>query len=369
MVTTKTGLQFTARHRYDAGFQLDVEFSAPAGVTAIFGPSGGGKTTILHIIAGVLKPQRGVVRWNDLALLDTDARVCVPPEERNIGIVSQDNLLFPHLSVERNLCYGRRRRTTQAIDFDKVVQVLGLSPLLKRLPHMLSGGQRQRTALGRAILSNPSLLLMDEPLAALDEKLKDRILSYLERVVAEWHIPTLFVSHNQSDVRRLAQNVVVIENGSVVDTGPTGSTLDRAAIVGLRSHPGPINLLRLTSVRRVGDHYEGRIGEQNFHLPDAPERDEDGTWITIRPSGVAISRGDVAGLSIRNHLRGKVEQIAPCGEHVFVAVDVGQRLWAELTPEAVRELELSPGVGVVCLIKSVAAHLLPPAADNGISPE
>lgn len=362
-------LHFQARHRYDSGFLLDAEFSAAGGVTAIFGPSGGGKSTVLHIIAGILRPQSGVVCWRGETLLDTVAGVCPPPEQRNIGLVSQDNLLFPHLSVERNLRYGLHRRSAQAIDFDKVVKVLELASLLDRAPQTLSGGQRQRTALGRAILRGPALLLMDEPLTAIDANLKDRILSYLERAIDEWRIPTLFVSHDQGDVRRLAENVVVMEDGRVIDAGPTTPTLDRAAIVGMQSHPGPINLLRVTAIRQIGEHHEGRIGDQCFHLPAAPERGDDAAWMTIRPSGVALSRRDVSGLSIRNHLRGSVEQVVPCGERVFVSVDVGQRLWAELTPEAVRELELAIGVSVFCLIKSVAARMIAPAADDGEASE
>ena len=209
-------LHFHCRHVYPDGFTLECAFEMGDGVTALFGPSGSGKTTVLGLISGLLTPLAGTIHLGGLVLLDTSAGVCLPPEKRHIGMVFQDHLLFPHLSVAQNLRYGRRRRPCRLIDFDRVVQVLELGSLLDRWPHTLSGGQRQRVSLGRALLRGPELLLMDEPLTALEADLKDRILLYLERAVTEWRVPTLFVSHNQSDGRRLADQVIVLEAGHLV---------------------------------------------------------------------------------------------------------------------------------------------------------
>ncbi len=214
-------LSFQCRHRFRSGLTLDAAFDTTAQVTALLGPSGAGKTTILYMIAGLLRPQSGTIQMNDHSWLDTRRGVNVPVERRRVGFVFQDHLLFPHLSVERNLMYGRRRRAgrSSAIDVARVIEVLELAELLGRAVRNLSGGEKQRVALGRSLLCGPELLLLDEPLAALDDAIKNRILTYLERVVAEWHVPTIYVSHNAGEVRRLADYVVVMEQGRVVCCG------------------------------------------------------------------------------------------------------------------------------------------------------
>ena len=214
-------LELQCRHRFPGGFQLQMSLELDHPVTALFGPSGSGKTTTLSIIAGFLAPEQGMLRLEGNTLLDTARRVDVAPERRRVGVVFQDHLLFPHLSVEKNLRYGQRHRRgrRRSIRLARVVEVLEIGPLLLRYPRNLSGGERQRVALGRALLSDPDLLLMDEPLAALDAALKARILAYLERVVAEWRIPALFVTHSQAEVRRLADWVVVLQDGRVTASG------------------------------------------------------------------------------------------------------------------------------------------------------
>jgi molybdate transport system ATP-binding protein len=213
-------LSFHCRHRFSSGFTHEVQFETTAGVIGLFGPSGAGKTTTLAIIAGALRPQRGVVRLGERTLLDTDCRIAVPPQRRKIGCVFQDLRLFPHLTVEQNLRYGMIRRPARKIDFARVVEILELDALLDRAPRSLSGGEQQRAALARAVLQGPELLLLDEPLTALDAPLKARIVDYLERMLAELRIQTIFVSHDLADMRRLAEEVVVLEAGRVVSVGP-----------------------------------------------------------------------------------------------------------------------------------------------------
>jgi molybdate transport system ATP-binding protein len=207
-------------------------------VTALFGPSGSGKTSLLYMIAGLLRPHTGSIALGATAWLDTGRHIDVKPERRRVGFVFQDHVLFPHLSVERNLMYGRRQRGgVQPIAPARVIEVLELGELLGRYPRNLSGGEKQRVALGRALLSEPQLLLLDEPLAALDEPLKDRVLTYLERVMSEWRVPTIYVSHHAAEVRRMAERVVVLEGGRVTRCGapddvltgsysPSGGSLD-----------------------------------------------------------------------------------------------------------------------------------------------
>src|SRR5712692_7959779 len=211
-------LEFRSKLTYPSGFQLDATFSMDQPVTAICGPSGSGKTSILSIIAGLRRPDQGTIRLGKRLLEDRSAGIHVAPEKRRIGYVFQDQLLFPHLSVRRNLLYGwkRRPRGTESVDFHRVGEVLELQELIDRYPYTLSGGQRQRVALGRALLSAPELLLLDEPLVSLDAPLKERVLDYVEQVLKEWHIPTLYVTHDMRDVKRLAQQVIVLEQGQVV---------------------------------------------------------------------------------------------------------------------------------------------------------
>jgi molybdate transport system ATP-binding protein len=219
-------LQFDCQLRFDSGFELSAQFDAEDGVTALFGPSGSCKTTILNLIAGALRPQTGAIRLDGRALVETRSRIFLPPEQRRVGVVFQEALLFPHLTVRQNLLFGHQRRGARPMDPGRVAAVLEIGELFDRRPDSLSGGQRQRVALGRALLDGPELLLMDEPLAALDEGLKDRILTYLERAVAEWHIPTIFVSHDRDDVSRFAERVVVIVAGRVCGAGPTRAMLE-----------------------------------------------------------------------------------------------------------------------------------------------
>lgn len=201
-------LQVRCEFRYSAGFELKIDVDATEGVTALVGPSGSGKTSTLHLIAGLLAPARGSIVLRDRPLFDANRRVNLPPNERRVGLVFQDYLLFPHLTVAGNLHYGRIRRGANAPDYEHLLQVLDLTPFVGRYPHALSGGQRQRVALGRAILSSPDLLLLDEPLSASDPQLRESISSYLARVIDEYRLPTLLVTHDLESVQRLATSTI-----------------------------------------------------------------------------------------------------------------------------------------------------------------
>jgi molybdate transport system ATP-binding protein len=356
-------LHFDCRLRYPSGFELNIQFEAGEGVTALYGPSGSGKSTVLSLIAGIQQPDDGVIRLGERVLIDTRARTWLKPEQRKIGFVFQNHLLFPHMSVEQNLRFGLGRASSRAVDFERVVQILEIGQLLRRAPHTLSGGQQQRVALGRAILRGPKLLLMDEPLTGLDEGLKDRVLSYLERALAEWRMPTLFVSHDQADVRRLAEAVVVLDEGKVIETGPIPSALDRAILTRFDQRadhrPSLVNLLRVTDLQHADDHWVGSVGKQTLHLPPGLPSDTCGpVTVQFLARDVVLSTSPIEGTSARNHLAGQVREVVSAAGQTFVAVDVGQFLWAEVTPEAARELNLLSGCAVTCHIKTSAMQWL-----------
>jgi molybdate transport system ATP-binding protein len=362
-----SSLSFQCRHRFVGGFTLDVQFESEHRVTSLFGPSGSGKTSVLGMIAGIVRPQQGTIRIGERTLVDTAERVHLAPERRHVGFVFQDHLLFPHMTVTKNLCYGRNRRRgyrrgrdrfhRRSVEFDRVVEVLELGELLDRRPRNLAGGERQRVALGRALLCAPDLLLMDEPLAAVDEELKLRVLSYLERVVDEWSIPTLYVSHNQAEVHRLADWVIVMQAGRVIGSGTPGEALSQPATLGLKNSTGPVNLLRIESAACENGQWLGRVGEQSLSLPPLDEPLPSPLFVECAPGEVMLSREEIDGVSTRNQLRGTVRQLVPVPEGVFVAVDVGQVVWSEVTPNAVRDLGLQTGTPVTCLIKT---HSLKP---------
>jgi len=204
-------------HLRRGDFELAVAFQAAAGLTALFGPSGSGKTSVLNMIAGILKPASGRIAVDDGVLFDSAVGINLRPEERRVGYIFQDARLFPHLSVEDNLLYGYKLSRAQRYAApDQIISMLGIGGLLNRRPVSLSGGEQQRVAIGRAILASPRLLLMDEPLASLDDARKQEILPYIERLRDELKIPILYVTHARAEVDRLAAAVIAIERGRVV---------------------------------------------------------------------------------------------------------------------------------------------------------
>jgi molybdate transport system ATP-binding protein len=346
-------LHCEVEYHYATGFHLRASFETDAQVTALFGPSGSGKTTILETIAGFRRPQRGRIALDGQTVVDTDAHVWLPPERRHITLVAQDQLLFSHLTARQNLLYGRRQSlAADCPSFERLVEILELGPVLDRRPGQLSGGERQRVALGRAALAAPRLLLLDEPLGAVDEPLKARILDYLERLLRAWSIQVVFVTHSQEDVRRIAQTAIVLDQGCVVSQGSVDQALAQPAPLSWHNSVGPVNLLRVDAIQSVDNRLIGRVGGQPVQLPPTSATGATSRLIAFSPRDVILARGDVTGLSARNHLQGQVRRMIELPSAIFAEIDVGQPIWSEVTRDAVRELQLAVGARVICLIKT-----------------
>jgi molybdate transport system ATP-binding protein len=345
-------------------FTLDVRIEVPTpGTIALFGRSGCGKTTLVNAIAGLLTPERARVALGDVVLEDTNAQVHVPVERRRIGYVFQDSRLFPHLTVIGNLRYGERRAAEvhRFVDFDHVVELLGLASLLQRRPHELSGGERQRVALGRALLSQPQLMLLDEPLAALDAPRREEVLPYLERLRDEFAIPMVYVSHRFEEVLRLATHVVVMEGGRVATQGSleavsrhpslraiVGGDALGAVISGSIASCDPST--GLASIK-VGD------GIVHTHLPDAAPGASVRVQLLARDLILAIHPAE--GLSVRNTLAGTIVAIdAEDRETELIEVDIGAgaSVLARVTRAASAALALCVGLPVWVLVKSVSVR-------------
>ncbi len=341
-------------------FKLTVDIRAEGtGITALFGRSGCGKSTTINLIAGLVNPDSGRLQLGDDVLFDSASGINIPAEQRGIGYVFQDARLFPHFTVDGNLRYGlqRARRHQATINFDDVVSLLGIDALLMRRPFQLSGGERQRVALGRALLSQPRLLLLDEPLASLDQARRAEVLPYLERVRDQLNIPMVYVSHQFEEVLQLASTVALLENGRVVAQGdlPTVSRLPELRnIVGAEALGAVVE----AQVQDVdADTGLARINVGNGHLNVDATALSTGQRVRLQllARDLILSLQAPQGLSVRNGLSGIITHMTPDERHaVLVQVDVGgAELVARITTSAAVELNLQTGMSLWVLVKAV----------------
>lgn len=356
-------LQVRCEHYFESGFEVAFNFESEHRTTALFGPSGAGKTSLLMMIAGFIVPDSGYIACNGRVLLDTEAGITLAPESRRLGVVFQDQRLFPHLSVENNLRFGRRpsQLNNGEPPFKRITEVLELNDLLQRPPESLSGGERQRVALGRALMSAPDLMLLDEPVAAVDEPHRETILRYVDRVVHEWDVPMLYVSHHRSEVQRLADWVIAFDKGRLTEQGRPDQVLGADAVVAAGE---PVNLIRLGDLAVSDDgSWLGTvdIGNTNIQLrlPADLKNPGKSVFVEFAASDVMLAAGNTEGLSARNHLPATVTDLVPRSGRVFVALKLGeQQLWAEVTANAIEDLGLAAGSSVTCLIKSTALRVV-----------
>ncbi|MDZ4311635.1 MAG: molybdenum ABC transporter ATP-binding protein [Cypionkella sp.] len=340
------------------GFTLDVAFEAPPGLTALFGKSGSGKTSVINAVAGILHPHQGRITAEGTTLLDTAQSIDLPTHRRHLGYVFQDARLFPHLSVRQNLTYGRWfAPRTNGPAFDDIITLLGLDALLNRRPGALSGGEKSRVAIGRALLSNPALLLMDEPFAALDEARKAELLPYIETLRDHTKIPILYVSHALAEVARLATTIVVLDHGKILRAGPAADLLadpDLAPSLGLRD-AGAILTATVTAQDPDG------LTQLHTHggplwLPKITAAPGTALRIRIAAQDVILSRSRPEGLSALNILHGTVSEIRLSPDGALIQIAIGpDHLLARITHRSATALGLTPGQAIFAIVKSVAA--------------
>jgi molybdate transport system ATP-binding protein len=339
-------------------FSLAVRFASEGRVTALFGRSGAGKTTLVNLIAGLARADRGRIEVDGDTLLDTDRRIDVPAHRRRVGYVFQDARLFPHMSVRSNLLYGRRLapRRSRWGSLEATVDLLGIGHLLDRRPSGLSGGEKQRVALGRALLASPRLLLLDEPLAALDEARKADLLPYIERLRDEMRLPMVYVSHAIEEVARMADTMVVLGDGRAVATGPVDDILARSDLRPFTGQAEASAVLTATVAASDGevtvlDHPAGRLSVPGHRFPPGST-----VRLRIRARDVAIAVGEPGRLSIRNRLAAQVTAVTAVeAPMVEVTLDAaGSVLVASITRDAADALDLRPGVPVTALVKTAS---------------
>ncbi len=342
------------------GFALDARFSAPtSGIITVFGRSGAGKTSLVNILAGLSRPLDGVVRLNGETLCDIAGGVFVPPERRRFGYVFQEGRLFPHMTVRGNLLYGavrqpaaeRRRRLENA------VELLSLGGLLGRRPRDLSGGEKQRVAIGRALLTAPRMLLMDEPLAALDPGLKGDILPYIERLRDVEGIPIVYVTHTIEEIVRLADTLVLMSQGEVAAVGPVDELMNRLDLRPLTGRYEAGAVLTATVAEHDRKHRLTGLSFPGGTLLVPALDAAVGTRIRlrIRARDVSLALEPPRDISILNVFAGEVREIGPITEAlVDVLVDAGAPIWARITARSVAQLGLEPGRRVHALVKAVA---------------
>jgi len=343
-------------------FRLEVAFQVPeTGTTVLFGPSGAGKSTVLALLAGALRPQAGRVLVGGETLVDIDRGVFLPLERRHLGWVFQDGRLFPHLTVAQNLEYGRRRRRQgePGADLPRVLDVLGISALLKRWPRDLSGGERQRVAIGRALLAQPRLLLMDEPLASLDAPRKHEILELLASIGTEFAVPIVYVTHSLAELLRLADHVVLIDQGRVVAQGPASEILSRGdtPLIAARADAGAIVEAPIAAQQPDRGTTVLNLAAQELLIPHVPGNVGRRVRVHVIANDVILATERPRAISVRNVLAASVAKLAPRPDgavNVELVLSPEHRLLATVTQEAARELALAPGLAVFALLKSVA---------------
>lgn len=346
------------------GFSLEAAATFGNGITAVFGPSGAGKSTLLGAIAGTVRPARGSISLFGRELYSSEPGKNVPPEKRRVGLVYQDAALFPHMTVERNILYGHsltetgRRRLKPA----DLAELLGITHLLQRKPGSLSGGEKQRVALARALATSPELLLLDEPMSALDIRLRGIVLGYLKVIHRELSMPIVYVSHSLSEVMAIADDALILDQGRVNGSGPARQLLSAPLVAQAPGEDTDLALDNILEGQVIEAHTDGaqgkvRVGSMDITASTGQRQFGEKVVLSIGTREIILATEKPSGISARNVLKGTISALPASelhgkGQRRMVVVDCGTEVMAEVTSSAVEELALAPGKPVFLVIKS-----------------
>ncbi len=343
-------------------FNLSVDLKAETGITALFGRSGCGKTTLVNILAGLETPQCGHVRIDDTVLFDSSKHINLPPEKRRIGYVFQDSRLFPHMTVEKNLSYGLARvpAALRQHNLSDIIDLLSVSHLLGRRPTTLSGGEKQRVAIGRALLSNPNLLLMDEPLASLDAPHKAEILPFIERLRDEVGIPIVYVSHALDEVIRLADTIAIMSDGKIATSGNVEEVMSRLDLRPLtgRYEAGAVIMTSVARHDEQNDLSELSCPAGIFTVPRVDHRVGANVRLRVKARDISVATEKPAATSILNVFQGEIREIERDGipSQADILVDIGVPIIARITRRSIKDLGLVPGKVVYVMVKAASIN-------------
>jgi molybdate transport system ATP-binding protein len=357
-------VQFSAvfSRRFRDGPCIEGKLTLPADaftVTVLFGPSGAGKTTVLRCLAGLERPDQGVIRCGSDVWFDSGRRLCLSPQRRNVGYLSQDYALFPHLTIEKNVGYGLGQSPAAERDrrVRELLELLGLGGLERRYPRQLSGGQQQRVALARAVARRPRLLLLDEPLSALDGPTREQLRRELRRWLAAMDVPTLLVTHDRSEALALGDAVVIMDEGRVCQSGPVEEVFSRPSSVAAARIVGVETVLPAEVVGLNEGLAEVLIGAVRLHAL-AKEMQLGKAFVSIRAEEVILETGNDRRGSPCNRLPARVCAIGREGPMVRLTLDCGFPLIALVPRQACEELHPQPGASVTIQIKACSVHLI-----------
>lgn len=347
------GLICDCRKRLAGGFEVEASLRIPldeAPVTVLFGPSGAGKTTLLRLLAGLERPDAGRIEFRGRAWCDIAAGICAPPQQRRAGLLFQEGALFPHLTVAENVRFAAHGGRAE-----ELIRSFGLEDLADRRPGAISAGQRQRVALARALAADPALLLLDEPLSALDAASRARMRRELRRLLVAGGVASIVVTHDRAEAIALADWMAVMVEGRVRQSGPVREVFRRPADAQVAESVGVENVLPAEVVARAGGLATVRVGEARIECVDTGEAGS--VCACIRAEDVAIARETADATSVRNRLRGRVQAVALEGPLARVELDCGFPLVAVVTAQSAGDLNLRPGDAVSAVVKATAVHL------------
>lgn len=347
------------------GFQLSANVELKSDVYGIYGQSGSGKTTLLNVLAGIISSQQGNIEFGESEIFNSKKGKNVKIHQRNIAYVFQEGRLFPHLSAEQNLLFSKKAKEVSRKDFIAIVELLEIGGILNQKPHELSGGQKQRVAIGRALLSKPELLLLDEPFTALDKSLKRQIILYLDKVIKHLDIPVLVVSHELKDILMLTRNLILVKEGEVYQPDSYLNLIRSGQLLQLADDITIYNVFDATVDKT--DDATGAIIAAVSENPDIKLRFDGGhkkvtrntaVKISVRASDVALALHKIEDISIRNQFPGTVEHILLNSGKLTIIVDCGIKIITRVTKQAAEQLRLAEGSSVYCLFKSMAIDSL-----------